>query len=299
MRFGLIASLAVLGLWGCGTSSSQTKPDSNAPPDAAKPSPSSSSPEDHRQMEGDHLGNGPSLHGFEGKPEPGFSPDAMANLRHGEEALADHNFDEASKYFEYVRTHYPFQDASKLAELRLADTDFERTEWESARDRYNNFVKAHPSNAQADYAQYRAALTYFKDAPSGFFLLPPAYEKDLSSVESALSAMRTFIRDWPQSKYVPDAQKVITESAKLLADHEMYAADFYAKREHYQGAVQRLETLVKNYGDSGLADDALFKLHDLYEKLKEPAKAKDALQRIIARGKDPDAAAKARKLLGS
>jgi outer membrane protein assembly factor BamD len=298
MRSGLITSLVVLGLAGCSTSSSQTKPDTSAPPDASQASPSSQSHED-QPLAGDHLGNGPTLHGFEGRPEAGFAPDAATNLKHGEEALSDHNYDEASKYFEYVRTHYPFQDASKLAELRLADTDFAKGEWDSARDRYSNFVKAHPSNAQADYAQFQAALTFYKDAPSGFFLLPPSYEKDLSSVQSALTAMRSFAKEWPDSKHVPEAHEVITSCAKLLAEHEMYVSDFYAKRDHLAGAAQRLETLVKDYGDSGLTDDALFKLHDLYGKLKEPAKAKDALQRLIARTKDAGAASRAKKLLGS
>lgn len=298
MRNGLTVSLlSLLALAGCSTSSTQTRPDDA--PEASQPSPSARHDGEDQPLPGDHLGQGPTLHGLEGRPTPGFAQDAQANLRAGEEALADHNFEEATKYFDYVRTHYPFQEASKVAELRLADTDFERGEWDSARDRYGNFVKAHPSNPDADYAQYRAALTFFKDAPSDFFLLPPPYEKDLTPVENALSAMRAFVHDWPDSKYLPDAKKVIDGCAKLLAEHEMYAADFYAKRDHPQGAVQRLETLVKDYGDTGLADEALFKLHDLYEQLKEPAKAKEALQRIVTRAPDSSAAEKARKLLGS
>lgn len=302
MRSGLIASLVLLGLAGCSTSSSQAKHDTTVQPqesNPAQPSPSSTSPGEDQGAQGDHLRGGPALHGFEGKPEPGFAADARLNLKHGEEALADHNYDEATKYFEYVRTHYPFQDASKVAELRLADTDFDKGEWDAARDRYQNFVKAHPSNPQADYASYRAALTYFKDAPSGFFLLPPQYEKDLTPVQNALKSMTGFVHDWPESKYLPDAQKVIASCEKLLAQHEMYVSDFYAKRDHPAGAANRLEVLVKDYPNSGLVDDALFKLHDLYQDMKQPEKAKDALRRIVQHAPGSSDAQKAQKMLGS
>lgn len=301
MRSGLIASFVLLGLAACSTSSSQAKHDTTEQPQGSEPaqaSPSSSGAEGAHAA-GDHLRSGPELRGFEGKPEAGFAADARANLKHGDEALSDHNFDEATKYFEYVRTHYPFQDASRVAELRLGDTDFEKGEWEAARDRYQNFVKAHPSNPQADYASYRAALTYYNDAPSHFFLLPPAYEKDLTPVENALKSMTSFVHDWPQSKYLPEAQKVIVSCEKLLAEHEMYVSDFYAKRDHFAGAANRLEVLVKSYDASGLVDDALFKLHDLYLKLKQPEKAKDALRRIVERAPESSAAKKAQQMLGS
>jgi outer membrane protein assembly factor BamD (BamD/ComL family) len=79
----------------------------------------------------------------------------------------------------------------------------------------------------------------------------------------------------------------------------MYVSDFYAKREHYQGAANRLELLVKDYDQSELVNEALFKLHDLYGKLKEPQKAKDALRRIVERAPGSKEAQEAQKLLGS
>ena len=88
--------------------------------------------------------------------EPDYASDADTNLQRGAEALESKNYLEAERYFEYVKSKYPFLEAAKTAELRLADTDFERERFIEARDRYQNFVKLHPTHAKVDYAAYRA-----------------------------------------------------------------------------------------------------------------------------------------------
>jgi outer membrane protein assembly factor BamD len=248
----------------------------------------------------DRLRGGPQLHGMEGRPDlEKFAPDAVENLKKGDDALADHNYDDAQKYFEYVRTHYPFQEAAKVAELRLADVEFARESWLDARDRYTNFVRAHPAHPMTDYAAYRAALTHYKDGPSSLIVLPPAFEKDLTEVQAALSDMRDFVRNFPDSKYLPQAHKVIQDCSQLLAEHEMYVADFYAKRDHWAGTALRLEELVKSYPDSNLTKDALVKLHEAYVHLNRPEDAKGALRRLIQAFPQSSEAEKAKKTLGS
>ena len=83
-----------------------------------------------------------------------------------------------------------------------------------------------------------------------------------------------------------------------LIRHEIYVADFYEKRDRWAAAVNRLETVVSQY--PGPNDDKyLFRLHDLYAKLQDQPKARDALQRIITRSPGTPAAEKARQMLGS
>src|SRR5687768_7767486 len=95
--------------------------------------------------------------------EPDYASDADTNMKRGAEALEGRNFVEAEKFFEYVRTKYPFLDLAKEAELKLADTDFERDQFPEARDRYQTFVRLHPTHAKVDYAAFRGALTHYKE----------------------------------------------------------------------------------------------------------------------------------------
>src|SRR5229473_2829753 len=114
--------------------------------------------------------------------DPNYAKDAETNLKLGNDALKSKSYLEAEKYFEYVKNKYPYLEAAKTAELRLADSQFEHEKYTEARDAYKNFVKAHPIHPSVDYAAYRAALSFYKEIPSEFFLLPPSFEKDQSQV---------------------------------------------------------------------------------------------------------------------
>ncbi|MFL5321252.1 MAG: outer membrane protein assembly factor BamD [Myxococcaceae bacterium] len=230
--------------------------------------------------------------------EPDYANSAEENLKKGNEALESKNYLEAEKYFDYVKTKYPYLEASKDAELRAADTLFERERYVEARDAYQSFVKLHPTHPKVDYAAYRAALTHAKDFPSEFFLLPPSYEKDQGDVKGAVRAMNDFIRQYPNSQYVPEAKKWADDAKTRLARHEMYVGDFYRKREKWAGAAGRYETVVKNYSGLGFDEDALFGMYESYSKLGQSDKAKAALQMVIQKLPGTSAAAKAQGLLG-
>jgi outer membrane protein assembly factor BamD len=228
-----------------------------------------------------------------------YGADADENLAKGREAMESKNYPEAARYFEFVKTKYPFLEAAKTAELLLADTDYERDRLTEARDRYHNFVRLHPTHAQVDYAAYRAALTHYRDMPSDFFLLPPSTEKDQIDVKAATVAMADFIRNFKDSKYVPEAQKVLDEVRRRLAEHELYVAAFYARREKWPAVVGRLLGVAKNYANIGLEDRVYFGLYDAYLGLKDDARAKESLRTLIARSPQSPGAEKARKLLGA
>ncbi len=229
---------------------------------------------------------------------PVYASDASTNMRLGNEALADHQYAMAEKYFEYVKLKYPFLDASREAEVRMADVSFEHELWTEARDRYTVFVKLHPSYFRVDYCAYRAALTYYRDMPSSFFILPPSDEREQTQVKGAWETMTAFIKNYPSSVYVPEAKKYAEDARQKLAQHEMYVADFYEKRGHLAGAVGRLETLVTKYPGQDEAT-ILFRLYGLYLRLSDPVHARGALERIVTRLPGTPAAQRAQAMLGS
>lgn len=233
-----------------------------------------------------------------GEGAPDYAKEADENVARGNKAFESKNYAEAQQYFEYVRAKYPYLEAAKVAELRLADTLFEREQYIEARDAYQNFIKLHPTWPEVDYAAYKAALTHYKEIPSDFFLLPPPEEKDQAEVKNALRAMNDFVRQYPKSKHLPEAQEVITDTRRRLARHELYVAAFYAKREKWNAVANRLENVSRDYQGLGFDEEALFGLYDAYTRLNQPEKAKKALEDIVARLPGTPAAEKAQALLG-
>ena len=233
-----------------------------------------------------------------GEVEPDYAQDAETNLARGNQAFESRNYAESLKYFEHVRSRYPYLDVAKRAELRIADTHFAREEYIEARDAYLNFVKLHPTWPQVDYAAFRAALTHYKEIPSDFFLLPPSEEKDQAEVKNALRAMQDFVRQYPNSEYRAQAEEIVADVRRRLARHELYVASFYARRERWRAVASRLETVAEEYQGLGFDEQALFGLHNAYTHLNEKEKARKALEEILARMPGTRAAEKAKALLG-
>src|SRR5512132_1102186 len=212
--------------------------------------------------------------------EPPATDEATAELKKGDESLENTDYTEAQRRFEAVKAQFPFSEAAIIADVRLADVQFASEQYAEARDRYDTFIKAHPTSALVDYAAFKSAQTWWKEAPSSVFFMPPAHQKDLAPVHGAVQALRQFLRDYPTSKHVPEAEQVLKEALTRLAEHEWYVAGFYAKRKHWDAVVTRLKTLLESYPNIGFDERALFMLHDAYVQLKDPQGAQDALKQI-------------------
>lgn len=227
-----------------------------------------------------------------------YYPTAQENMEKGNQAMDAKNWNEASSYFEYVKTKYPYNELAKTAELLLGDADFERERYIEARDRYQNFVRLHPTHPRVDYAAYRAALTHYKEIPSDFFLLPPASEKDQVEVRNALTAMTDFQRTYPGSEYQAEAKKVADDVKMRLAEHELYVADFYShpNRQHWAAVVNRLKVVENNYSGIGLDERVAFEMYEAHLKLGQPWEARADLERYASKFPDTPGAQRAMKV---
>jgi outer membrane protein assembly factor BamD len=239
---------------------------------------------------------GPSRNlGADGKPLQGVEED----YRVGEAELKDRNWLEAQKIFERIRTKYPFSKYAALAELRLADAKFAQDKLVEAADAYQQFVKLHPNHEEVDYAAFRVGLCRYKDAPTDFVFFPPAYERDITSLVAAATAIETFLKTYPQSKYAPDAKKLLADAQGRFADRDWYVAQFYLRRERWGGVTGRLEKLLKDYPGSSHETAALLQLAQTYLKMNERFRAQKALQQLIVKYPQDPRRPEAEKLLAS
>lgn len=228
-----------------------------------------------------------------------YADDAETNIKKGNESLRSSDFTMAQRYFEYVKAKYPFLEAAKIAELRIADTLLAAEQHIEARDRYETFVRMHPTHDEVDYAAYKAAESHWLEAPDPFLFFPPAYEKDLTGVRNAVRTLQAFLRDYPNTEHKEEAQKTLDAARRRLAEHELYVAGFYEKRKQWPAVVGRLKTVVEQYPNLGFEADALFRMHAAYKAMNDAQGASDALKQIITRMPGTPEAERANRLLGS
>jgi outer membrane protein assembly factor BamD len=155
----------------------------------------------------------------------------------------------------------------------------------------------HPTHDQADYAAFRIGEAHFRDAPTEFFLFPPAHEKDQVQLREAVKSLRSFLKAYAKSTYRQDAEKLLAQAEGMLAEHEWYVAQFYAKRGKWAGAAGRLEGLAREYPGFGRAPEVLLSLATAYLEMGERFRAQQTLQQLIVRHPQDERRAQAERLL--
>ncbi len=204
----------------------------------------------------------------------------------------------AEPTFRDIRREFPYSRFAALAELRIGDCQFKNEAYPEAIQTYRQFVRIRPSHKEIPYARFRIAEAFYNQIPGGWFMTPPAHERDQSAARDALIQLRRFVVDYPDDPRVPDANKLMERCMSLLAAHELYVARFYLERDAYRGAISRLKGLLAAYPGSGVEPEALLLLGQIYLKTEEVEAARDALSEVVQRFPDTGEARRARTILG-
>src|SRR6185369_16472590 len=134
-----------------------------------------------------------------------YTEDARAAYLEAMESFKAHNWEDARALFGEVRKLFSYSRYARLAELRLADIDFEQGKYSDAVAGYRDFVQNHRSDRDVEYARYRISKSLYSDIEDSF-ILPPAEERDQATTMEAFRDLRMFLSDFPHSRYYPDAK---------------------------------------------------------------------------------------------
>jgi len=244
---------------------------------------------------------------------------ARQNFEAAEAAFEKGEFNDAIKFFEYVKNKYPYSKYAELADLRIADAHFEREEWLESADAYRMFIRFHPRHEKVPYATYRVALSFYKKVAKkpfaeGMFAdvpylpeiaesvspFPPTRERDQSATSDAIRAFDDYINRYPDDENVEAAKAYRTEARMALAEHDLYAAGFNEQFKKWQGAIWRYQYIADTFGDTPLAPEALLKAGTLAEeKLEDREQAIAYYERLMKDYPDASEAATAKARLES
>ncbi len=212
-----------------------------------------------------------------------------------EEYEKDERYDEAAQRYQEVRTKFPYSKYATMAELRAADVHFKREAFVEAQAAYQLFKDFHPKHPQIDYVTFRLGLSYFNQLPS-------TIDRDLSVADKSILYFDEVATSYPGSQHVAEAQAKKAAALRMLAEKELYVADFYVRRKTFDSALLRYEYLLKTFPNSGFEPRALYgaarsafetgekdrglqhyrKLTSLYPSAAEAKQARDEFERYGA-----------------
>ncbi|MGH7892432.1 MAG: outer membrane protein assembly factor BamD [Thermodesulfobacteriota bacterium] len=199
------------------------------------------------------------------------------------------DYDMIFTYLKEIQLRYTYSPYAALAELRTGDAYFEKEEYEQAAIEYEEFLKRHPGHAEAPYATYRLALSYYKEIKSP--------DRDPLNTRLALQWFNIFIEKYPDSPLAPDAHERALRCRDRLARREIYIGNFYSRRDNYKAAADRYKIVVEDYNDTQRYQEALYLLGKSYAKSDQYDLARQTLNRLVQEFPNEKYSGKATSLL--
>jgi outer membrane protein assembly factor BamD len=210
-----------------------------------------------------------------------YSEDAKKAYDKAMEAFSSHDWEEAKALLKEVKRKYGYSRYARLAELRMADCDFESDKLAESIQGYRSFVHDHRTDADVPYARFRIAKALY-DQVSDSPLLPPQEERDQAATVDAYKELGTFLREYPASKYRTQAAYMHKVTSGRLVRHELYVARYYLKSDGFEPAVARIQYALRAYDGSGLEPEAMVLLGETYLKMHKPGDARAVFSEVLS-----------------
>ena len=194
----------------------------------------------------------------------------------GEAALAARKWITAREYFKQVVETYTQSSYRPDAKLGVGDTYLEEGGADNlvfAQNEFREFLSFYPTNRRADYAQYKLAMTHFRQMR--------AAPRDQTETRDAVKEFQTFVARYPMSALMPEVKTKLREAQDRLADSDFLVGMFYFRQKWYLGSIDRFSTLLKSDPEYTARDNVYFYLAESYVKSKREAEALPLYEKLV------------------
>ncbi len=177
------------------------------------------------------------------------------------EDIHNKRYDVARLTLQTLMNTYPDSDYLAAAKLAIADSYYEEGTTAAlthAEVEYKDYITFFPNTAEVSYAQYRAAMTHYRQ------LEKP--DRDRTHAFRAEEEFQLLLKRYPDSQYAADGENKLLQVQEILAESEYRVGRFYYLRESWRASAARLANLVERYPNYSQRDSSLWMLGQLFQK---------------------------------
>ncbi len=207
------------------------------------------------------------------KKEEIFDPEKY--LSKADNHISKKEYEEARKALLEVKNRDNTKKYAPQAQLKIAESYIKDGDIDVGIEEYRRFMELYPDNQYASYAQYQIAMAYFSQIESP--------DRGSGAAQKALKEFLRLKEIYPRNPYREVLDLRIEKCRNIIADGEFMVGEFYYKKESYNSAINRLEGLLKQFPDYKRGDEALLLLAKAYKAAKMDEKARETLNKLIAR----------------
>ncbi len=163
---------------------------------------------------------------------------------------------EAKKYskaiplFEKITPNYRDKPQMERIQFMVADASFQTKDYNLSAYYFDKFAKNYPKSSKREEAAFYSALSYTK--------LSPRYSLDQKETYQALEATQNFINSYPNSEFIPEANKLVKELTVKLEKKSFEIAKQYYLIEDYKAAIVAFDNLISDYLGTIYREEAMF-----------------------------------------
>jgi outer membrane protein assembly factor BamD len=194
----------------------------------------------------------------------------------GDAALKAKKWITAREYFKQVVETYTQSPYRPDAKLGVGDTYLEEGGADNlvfAMNEFREFLSFYPRSPRADYAQYKLAMTHFRQMR--------AAPRDQSETRDAIKEFQTFVARFPDSKLLPEVKAKLREAQDRVAESDYLVGMYYYRQKWYLGSIDRFGSLLKSDPEYTARDSVYFYLAESYVKSKREAEALPLYEKLV------------------
>jgi outer membrane protein assembly factor BamD len=208
---------------------------------------------------------------------PGTSQPDKFLFDRGSTELTEKHWLTAREFFKQVTETYTQSPLRPEAKLAIGDTYLGENTAESlvlGINEFQEFLSFYPTHPKADYAQFQLGIAHFKQMR--------APERDQTETRAAIREFETFVARYPDSTLLPDGTAKLRESRDRLSQSEYLVGRFYYRINWYPGAIERLQSVLKQDPAFTRRDGVYFYLGESLVKSNREAEALPYFEKLIA-----------------
>jgi outer membrane protein assembly factor BamD len=175
------------------------------------------------------------------------------------------DYERAAKLFDEVERQHPYSVWARRAQIMSAFNYYLATKYTDSISSAQRFLTIHPGNAEAPYAHYLVAMSYYQQIAD--------VTRDQAITQQASDSFGELIRRYPDSRYAADARLKLDLINDHLGGKEMEVGRFYQRSGNWLAASLRFREVVEKYQSTSHTPEALERLVECYLALGTPAEA--------------------------
>lgn len=208
-------------------------------------------------------------------PAGSTQPDRFLFER-GNAALQERDWMDARTYFQQLVDGYPQSPFRPDAKLGVGDAYLGEGGAENfvlAASEFREFLTFYPTNPRADYAQYKLAMSHFRQMR--------APQRDQTETKAALAEFEVFFQKFPNSPLTAEVKQNWRIARDRLSEASYLVGLHYYRIRWYPGAIDRFREILRD--DPGFTgrDNVYFYLAESLARTDKAAEAIPYFERLL------------------